>query len=95
MGQVPVCLGAASGLRTVCVWRTVAWAGSRGRECLGGWGVRLSLQPVTPSVGPGAGPALLGLAQGAHSAREASSGCLLLPPGAPQRGFQVRALQGR
>ena len=58
-----------------------------------GAGFRLSLQPVTPSVGPGAGPALLGLAQGTHSAWEASS--LLLPPGTPWCGFQVRALQGR
>ena len=35
VGRFPCARGRLRGLWAVCVWRTVAWAGSQGRECLG------------------------------------------------------------
>lgn len=87
VGQVPVRPGDGRGACGLCVFGGL-WPGlAPGAESAWGRGVRLSLHPGKPSVGPRAGPAPCSLPQGARSAWEASSSRLLLPPGAPWRGF--------
>ena len=77
--------GRPRGLRAVCVWRTVAWAGSRGRECLG---------QGRPSV-PAAWHAIRRPQSWASTAQPAPGcpqrvGGLQQPPAPPSRGPSAR-----